>query len=142
MPPPPPLHFNFATDVMERWACERPDALALWCVNETSAAERRLTFAELADEFRRAAHLFHKLGLRKGDRVLVILPRVPQWWVAMLGLIKLGAVPIPGTVQLTPKDIAYRIEAADVAAVITYDEVACRVDGFGGLKIVTAGSRD
>ena len=127
--------FNFATDVMERWAKLRPDDLALWCVGE-SGAEQRFTFAELAGQFRRAASFFDKLGIRQGDRVLVILPRVPQWWIAMLGLMKLGAVPIPGTVLLTAKDIRYRIQAAEVAAVITNGELAERVDDFSGIKIV------
>jgi acetyl-CoA synthetase/medium-chain acyl-CoA synthetase len=128
--------FNFATDVMERWAKVRPHDSALWCVDENGAREERFTFAELADRFRRAAHFFHTLGMRRGDRVLVILPRVPQWWIAMLGLTKLGAVPIPGTTLLTEKDIAYRIEAADVAAIVTNAEIARRVRDFSGIKII------
>ncbi|MEA3211903.1 MAG: acetyl-CoA synthetase [Chthoniobacter sp.] len=133
--------FNFATDVMERWAERSPHDLALWCVDESGDHEQRFTFAQLAEQFRRAAHLFHKLGVQRGDRVLVILPRVPQWWIAMLGLTKLGAVPIPGTVLLTAKDIRYRIEAAEVAAVITCGEVAERVDDFTGIKIVAGEER-
>jgi acetyl-CoA synthetase/medium-chain acyl-CoA synthetase len=132
--------FNFATDVMERWAELRPHDLALWCVGE-SGAEQRFTFAELAKQFRHAASFFDKLGIRRGDRVLVILPRVPQWWIAMLGLTKLGAVPIPGTVLLTAKDIRYRIQAAEVAAVITNGEIAERADDFFGIKIVVGAER-
>src|SRR5437899_2460921 len=75
-----PRCFNFATDVMERWAKDRPHDLALWCVDETGGREQRFTFAEMADDFRRAAHFFHAQGLRRGDRVLVVLPRIPQWW--------------------------------------------------------------
>src|SRR6266853_2538530 len=118
--------FNFAGDIMERWAKVRPHDLALWCVDESGAGETRFTFAQLVEQFRRAAHYFHSLGLRRGDRVLIILPRVPQWWIAMLGLTKLGAVPIPGTMLLTAKDIRYRIETAEAAAVITCGEVAER----------------
>ncbi len=128
--------FNFASDVMERWATLRPHDHALWCVEEGGGDGQRFTFAQLAEQFRRAAHFFHTLGLQRGDRVLVILPRVPQWWFAMLGLTKLGAVPIPGTVLLTAKDIRYRLEAAEVAAVITSGEIAGRMEDFTGIKIV------
>ena len=131
--------FNFAGDVMERWATLRPHDLALWCVEEDGGGERRFTFAQLAEQFRRAAHFLHTLGVRRGDRVLVILPRVPQWWCAMLGLTRLGAVPIPGTVLLTAKDLRYRIETAEVAAVITSGEIAERLSDFTGIKIVVAG---
>lgn len=133
--------FNFASDVMERWATNRPHDPALWCVDESGGDEQRFTFAQLANQFRRAAHFFHILGVQRGDRILVILPRVPQWWIAMLGLTKLGAVPIPGTVLLTAKDLRYRIEAAEVAAVITSDEIAERADDFTGIKIVVGGVR-
>ncbi|HYR59094.1 MAG TPA: AMP-binding protein [Chthoniobacteraceae bacterium] len=133
--------FNFAGDIMERWAKVRPHDLALWCVDESGAGETRFTFAQLAEQFRRAAHYFHSLGLRRGDRVLIILPRVPQWWIAMLGLTKLGAVPIPGTMLLTAKDIRYRIETAEAAAVITCGEVAERVEDFSGIKIAAGEER-
>src|SRR4051812_35231233 len=133
--------FNFATDVMERWAKLRPDDLALWCVDESGQDEERFSFAQLAEAFRRATHFFNTLGIQRGDRVLVILPRVPQWWIVMLGLTKLGAVAIPGTVLLTTKDLRYRIQAAEVAAVITCDDIAERVDDFAGIKILVAGER-
>ena len=120
----PPTYFNFARDVIERWARERSDALALWCVAESSGAERKLTFGELGDEIRRAASFFHQLGIQRGDRVLIVLPRVPEWWIGLLGLIRLGAVPIPGTPLLTPRDLKYRVEASDAVAFITDAEGA------------------
>src|SRR6185295_14131084 len=120
-----PNHFNFAGDVVERWAKERPEALALWCVNENGINEKKLTFRQLAEQSRRAAHFFQALGLKRGDRVLVVTPRLPQWWIAMLGLIRLGVVPIPGTPLLTARDIQYRLEASEAAALIT------DIDGTG-----------
>src|SRR6266699_223357 len=107
-----PTYFNFARDVMEGWVRDRPEALALWCVDD-SGNEKKLSFRQLAEGFRRAAGFLHAVGIRRGDRVLVILPRVPQWWVAMLGLTKLGVVPIPGTPMLTSRDLRYRIETAE-----------------------------
>ena len=115
----PPLYFNFARDVVERWARERPDAPALWCVGESGAKEQRYSFRQITEDFRRAASFFNDLGIRRGDRVLLITPRLPQWWVAMLGLVRLGAVPIPGTPLLTAKDIRYRLETAEATALIT-----------------------
>jgi acetyl-CoA synthetase/medium-chain acyl-CoA synthetase len=114
-----PPHFNFTRDVVERWGRERPDAMALWWVDESGSKSQKLSFEQLAESSRRAASFFNNLGIRPGDRVLTVLPRVPRWWIAMLGLTRLGAVPIPGTPLLTAKDILYRVEAAEVCALIT-----------------------
>jgi acetyl-CoA synthetase/medium-chain acyl-CoA synthetase len=142
MPAETPRYFNFAFDVVERWARERPDALALWSVNDRNSAEQKITFSHLAEELRRAASFFHQVGIERGDRVLIITPRLPHWWVAMLGLIRLGAVPIPGTPMLTTKDIRYRIESAGAAALITDVEGAEKADGLEiGHKIIVDGER-
>src|SRR5436190_21106006 len=98
-----PSHFNFARDVVEQWAAKSPDALALWCIHEDGHSEHKLTFRQIAGQLRRAACFFHQLGLKRGDRVLLITRRIPEWWVAMLGLIRLGVVPIPGIPLLTAK---------------------------------------
>ncbi len=135
-----PAHFNFTHDVVERWAARQPDALALWWVDEQSTQERKITFAEITRDARRAAAFLAALGIRPGDRVLLILPRIPEWWVVMLGLIRLGAVPIPGTPLLTAKDVAYRLAAAEVAAVITDVANAPKVDeSFAGRRILVGG---
>jgi len=126
----PPLHFNFARDVMEHWARQQPEATALWWTDETGRHEQKLSFSQLRESFVRASSFFHELGIRRGDRVLVILPRIPPWWVALLGLIRLGAVPIPGTPLLTAKDIRYRVETAGVSALITDTENAGKAEGL------------
>src|SRR5437868_6328157 len=125
-------HFNFARDIVEYWARERPDGLALWWVDER-AREQKLCFRELAEFARQAASAFDRAGVRRGDRVLIMLPRVPQWWVAMLGLIRLGAVPIPGTPLLTERDIRYRIEHAEVSATVTDGDGANKVQDLAGI---------
>ncbi len=138
----PPTHFNFTRDVVERWARERPDALALWWLDEHAGSEQKFTFRQIADQARRAATLFHRLGIQKGDRVLVILPRIPQWWIALLGLVRLGAVPIPGTSLLTTKDIRYRVEIAEVTAMLADPESAARAEGVPiRVRFVTGGKR-
>ncbi|MFZ4696168.1 MAG: AMP-binding protein, partial [Verrucomicrobiia bacterium] len=73
-----PALYNFSADVIDRWARERPDAPALWWLDVEGGAERRFTFRELAEASRRAANVFRAGGVRRGDPVLVILPRVPQ----------------------------------------------------------------
>ena len=82
-------------------------------------SEERYTFVHFDEQSSRAAHAFEKLGVAKGDRVLLMLPRVVEWWETMLGLMKLGAIGIPCTTLLTPKDIAYRAEMAEAVALIT-----------------------
>jgi acetyl-CoA synthetase/medium-chain acyl-CoA synthetase len=128
-----PEYFNFAADVFDRWVAEQPGALALWWVNEDRSGERRYTFAELADLSRCAAQAFQKSGILPGDPVMVMLPRVPEWWIAMLGLTRFGAVPVPCTPQLTPHDLDYRLEAGAIRAVITDSEGAAKLPGFAGI---------
>src|SRR3989338_1938696 len=111
-----PEYFNFASDVMEELAQKRPNSPALWCVNETDGSEQKITFRDLAFLFHRTANFFKTCGIHPGDRVLLMLPRVPKWWVAMLGLVRLGAIPIPCTTQLTAKDVEYRADTAEAKA--------------------------
>jgi acyl-coenzyme A synthetase/AMP-(fatty) acid ligase len=130
-----PEYFNFATDVMDRWAKAQPDFPALWCVDATAGTEQKFTFRQISVLSTRAANVLRTAGVRRGDRVLIMLPRVPQWWMAMLGLIRLGAVPVPGTLLLTPRDVAYRLQAAQIRAVITNAEGIAKVDGFDGVRL-------
>src|SRR6516165_3760801 len=83
---------------------------------------------KFAEHSSRAANAFAKLGIQKADRVLVMLPRIPEWWEAVLGLMKLGAIPIPCTTLLTPKDIQFRAEVAEASAFITDSEGAEKFD--------------
>ncbi len=109
--------FNFATDVIGTWASD-PDKLAMLWVGQ-HGEERRITFAHFAERSSRAANAFTALGMHKGDRVLVMLPRIPEWWEAVLGLMKMGAIPIPCTTLLTPKDIQFRADIAESLAIVT-----------------------
>src|SRR5262249_1927698 len=95
--------YNFVMEIMCRWA-EDPGKLALLWVGP-DGREERYTFVSFDESSSRAANAFEKLGIQKGDRVLVMLPRVPEWWETVLGLMKLGAVSVPCTTLLTPKDI-------------------------------------
>src|SRR6516162_1921 len=121
-----PEYFNFATDVIGKWA-QDPNKLAMLWIGQ-HGEEERITFAQFAERSSRAANALAKLGVQKGDCVLVMLPRIPEWWESVLGLMKLGAIPIPCTTLLTPKDIQFRAEVAEAAAFITDGEGAAKFD--------------
>jgi acetyl-CoA synthetase/medium-chain acyl-CoA synthetase len=140
--PDVPPHFNFAHDVIERLAQTTPDALALWWIDEGTVPERKITFAEMGNLLRQAANFFESCGIRRGDPVLIMLQRVPQWWIAMLGLIRLGAIPIPATPLLTTRDIQYRLECAAMRAVITDVPGTEKIEQFNGIRIIVGGKSD
>ncbi len=121
-----PERFNFARDVIGRWARD-PAKLAMHWVGQ-QGEERKLTFAEFAERSDRFARLLQQHGVRPGDRVMVQLPRVPAWWEVLLGCFKAGAVAVPGTVLLTPKDIQYRTTLAEGVAYVCDADNAAKVD--------------
>jgi acyl-coenzyme A synthetase/AMP-(fatty) acid ligase len=106
-----------------RWAAD-PDKLAMLWVGP-DGSERRLTFRHFAERSDRFAQALRRQGVRPGDRVMVQLPRVPEWWEVLLGCFKAGAVAVPGTVLLTPKDIQFRTALAGGVAYVT-DADGCR----------------
>ncbi len=122
-------NFNFAFDIVDKIAKKSPDKLAMLHVDKNKV-ERRFTFNDMKRASNMSANYFKSLGIKKGDRVLMILKRHYQFWFAILGLHKLGAVAIPATNQLQEHDIEYRFNAADVSAIIcTADgDVTSRVD--------------
>jgi acyl-coenzyme A synthetase/AMP-(fatty) acid ligase len=114
-----PETFNPVIDIVERWAADIPEALALVSLDGDGGVVAEHTVGQLALESRRAARALIELGVGKGDPVFIMLPRIPAWYVALLGAMRIGAVPMPGTNQLTSRDISYRLERADAVAVIT-----------------------
>ena len=110
-------NFNFGFDVVDAIGKADPEKLAMLHLDK-HMNERRFTFKEISRESNRAANYFRSLGIRKGDKVMMILKRHYQFWIAMIGLNKLGAVAIPATNQLLKKDIVYRCNAAGVKAII------------------------
>ena len=141
--------FNFAFDVVDELGRRKPEKLAMLHVSE-DGTERRFTFRDMKKESARCANYFKSLGIKRGDRVMLVLKRHYQFWFAVLGLHKLGAVAIPAPNQLLEKDFKYRFEAGNIKAILcTADgEVASAVDGAAaqcpGLscKILVGGSRE
>ena len=121
-----PEYFNFATDVIGKWGQDTRKLAMLW-VDQQNEVEQ-ITFTQFAERSSRAANVFAQAGIAKGDRVLIMLPRIPEWWEAALGLMKLGAIPIPCTTLLTPKDVQFRAEIAESVAIITDSEGALKFD--------------
>jgi acetyl-CoA synthetase len=116
-----PENFNFAYDVMDAWAEEKPDGLALLWTND-QGKEIRATFKELKEQSDQAASYLQSLGIGKNDPVMLILKRRYEWWIVMLALCKIGAIVIPATHMLTKKDIIYRNTRASVKAIVCVDD--------------------
>jgi acetyl-CoA synthetase len=114
-------HFNFAADVVDRWARERPEAPAIiWCDGE--GKRRVYSWREVAERSVHAALFLRDLGLKPGDGVFTMLPRLAEWWFLALGCMRANLVLMPGTTMLTPKDVRYRLELGRARAVITTSE--------------------
>ena len=114
--------FNFAFDVVDAIAKRSPDKLAMIHVSRDKT-ERRFTFNDMKRASAQCANYFKSLGIKKGDRVMLVLKRHYQFWFSILALHKLGAIVIPATNQLLAHDFEYRFNAADISAVI------CTADG-------------
>lgn len=122
-------HFNFAFDVVDAMADKHPDRLAMLHIDKNHK-ERRFSFADMKHISNRTANYFTSLGIKRGDRVMLILKRHYHFWFSMLALHKIGAIPIPAPDQLKVHDLEYRFNAAGISAVIcTSDgEVAGQVE--------------
>ena len=126
-----PEFFNFGIDVVDKWAEDRTK-LALISVDSTGEHVQHHSFWDLKILSNKYANALRDRGVKKGDRVFIMLPRIPEWYVVMLGLIKLGALPMPGTTLLTSKDIEYRINTAEAVMAITDGENAGKIDEAAG----------
>ena len=119
---PVPERFSFPLDVFDKWG----DKPALFWTD--GAAEKKFSFNELKMRSSKGAGAFKQLGINKGDKVLVMLPNITEWWEVMLSLMRLNAVPVPATTLLTSKDIEYRLAATDIRAVITTNDDVLKVE--------------
>ena len=141
--------FNFAFDIVDAIARKDPEKLAMIHISKDKT-ERRFTYRDIRRESARTANYFKSLGIRRGDRVMIVLKRHYQFWFAILGLHKLGAVAIPATSQLQAHDFVYRFKTAGVSAIVatTEDDVPNQVDlaqketGSLRTKILVGGSRE
>lgn len=114
--------FNFAYDIVDALGEKDPEKLAMLHIAE-DGTERRFTFRDMQRKSSQAANYFKSLGIKKGDRVMLVLKRHYQFWYAMLGLNKLGAIAIPAPNQLLAHDFEYRFQFAGIKAIL------CTTDG-------------
>ena len=114
--------FNFAFDIVDEIAKKAPEKLAMLHIDKNKV-ERRFTFNDMKRASNQCANYFKSLGIKKGDRVMLVLKRHYQFWYAILALHKLGAVAIPATNLLQEHDFDYRFNAAEVSAIV------CTADG-------------
>lgn len=116
-----PKDFNFGFDIVDEWARQEPEKVALvWC--DDHGNEKRFTFTEVSRLSNKAANYFKSIGIKKGSVVMMILRRRWEYWICATALHKIGAVLIPGTIQMTKKDIAYRANSANVCALVCVDD--------------------
>ena len=116
-----PPRFNFGYDVVDEWAAMDPAKQALVWMDDRGEI-RRYTFDDVKRRSAQVANALARLGIRKGDVVMLILKQRPDVWFALVGLMKLGAVAIPASYLLTGKDISYRCNAARVKMLVTVDD--------------------
>jgi acetyl-CoA synthetase len=124
-----PEDFNFSYDVIDLLAAQTPNRRAmLWC--NQNGAERTFTFADISRDTALAASVLSNAGVKKGDKVMLVLKRHYEFWPTALALHKLGAIAVPATNQLAAKDFVYRFKAAGVSAIVCTGEgdVAAHVD--------------
>lgn len=122
-----PEQFNFALDVIDNWAQLDPDLLALRWI-DGDGGDAAITYRGMALRSRQVAAMLAAQGIGPGDRLIVILGREIAWWEVMTACLRAGIVVAPATVQLSAKDIAYRIEAAGAVGIVTDRQGAEKVD--------------
>jgi acyl-coenzyme A synthetase/AMP-(fatty) acid ligase len=126
-----PERFNPVLAIVESWAAQSADDPAVLSLDAVGDVVALQTIGELAEASRKAARALAAAGVRKGDRVFVMLPRIPEWYAAMLGCIRIGAVPMPGPNLLTAKDIKDRLIRAEAVGAITNTAGVAKVEAAG-----------
>jgi acetyl-CoA synthetase len=123
-----PERFNAVEAIVDTWAREAPDDPAVLSLDGSGEILDLATVGELAARSRQAARALAARGIGPRDHVFVMLPRCPEWYAAMLGCMRLGAVPMPAPNLLTPRDIAYRVQSGRAIAAIADPGAAGKVD--------------
>lgn len=126
-----PEYYNFVLDDFEKWKDDKSKT-ALVTVSHDGESATKLSFWELSVLSNKFANVLYSLGIRRGDRVFLMLPRGEEWYIAMLGMIKAGVVAMPTPSLVTGHDIDYRINSADAVAALTDGEGVEKVDAVAG----------
>lgn len=124
-----PPTFNFARDVVDRFAAdpERPATL----YRDAAGGETRFTYREMSEAIHRCAGLYEDLGLAPGERVMVLLPRVPEWQISVVGALAAGLIAVPTSMAvLGPKDIAHRVNHSGASAIVASPDAVPMIDAM------------
>ena len=124
-----PERFNFGRDVVDRWAAQDRPAM-IWLGH--SDEERRLDFTRLSVLSNRVANAAGDLGIERGDRVMVLLGKVPEWHIVLTALLKLGAIAIPCAPQLRANDLQFRAEHSGSVAMLSGPKGFAEVEKMAG----------
>ncbi len=116
-----PENFDFARDIVDEWARIEPGKRALLYCNDENV-EKTFSFNDISELSKKAATYFLSIGINKGDRVLTLMRRRWEYWICAVALNRIGAVVVPACIQLTEKDISYRVNAAKAKLVIAFDD--------------------
>lgn len=127
----PPAEFNFAGDVIDRWAGADPAHVAIEWIDDADN-RKTLTFAELSKRSCQLANALAAAGVQRGDTVVLMLGRNIEWWEILTACLRMGVICSPGTTQLSPKDIAYRMNAANAVCFITDADNASKLEEVAG----------
>jgi acetyl-CoA synthetase/medium-chain acyl-CoA synthetase len=133
-----PEYFNFARDVFDQWA-EDSGRLAMWWIDDYGG-ERKITYRTFEERSSQMANVLRGNGVKKGDIVMLLMPRLVEWWETNLACIRKGAVVAPGTTMLAPNDIKYRLALSEATCIVCDRSMADKVDevrgGFPNLKVL------
>jgi len=124
-----PEYFNFATDVIDRWAEQTPETTALWWT-DGEGKDIKLSYQELARSSKQFCNVLQDIGLKKGDLVLLVMKPQPEWWVIVSACLRMGLVVSPGTTQLHSNDIDHRLEVSEAVCVIADADNAPKFDAI------------
>jgi acyl-coenzyme A synthetase/AMP-(fatty) acid ligase len=127
-----PETFNFGHDVVDAQAARRDKPALIWC--NAQGQERHFNFSDIRRISNQYANLLTRHGLKKGDRVIVMLPRIPEWQLAIVACMKIGAIPIPCIEMLTSKDVEFRVKDSGAIAAIT---TSTNIDKFSRCDALT-----
>ncbi|OQA85351.1 MAG: Acetyl-coenzyme A synthetase [Lentisphaerae bacterium ADurb.Bin242] len=142
-----PEYFNYGFHVIDKLARRSRNRLAMIWANQ-QGTEKRFTFHDLSNLSNQAANLLIKYGISREDRVFILLPRIPEWWIFSLALIKIGAIQCPSPILLTPHDIRQRIQFGHFKMVITDRFNADKIDEIHNdcpsleIRMIVDGERD
>ncbi len=144
-----PEDFNFGFDIVDAWAKDEPEKMALvWCNDDDE--EKKFTFSDISRLSNQTANYFKSIGIKKGTVVMMILRRRWEYWICATALHKIGAILIPGTLQLAKKDLIYRGTSAEIHTIIcvndpyVLEQVESAAPEIPSLKnkIIVAGAKD